>query len=141
MLIVAVVWKNHDLLADPHRVGVAYLRHSHGRCDTLELQERHIGGGNGRDDLRSHDLTGDAFDGDLVHAVDDVSGRHHPAAVGDQDTRARLVEAGDAASFDLTPLAPHDDDGRADLAEDVVQVLGPRRRGEGGQNGCREYHC
>src|SRR5439155_24954739 len=27
------------------------------------------------------------------------------------------------------------------LTEDVVQVLGPGRRREGRQHGCREYHC
>ena len=40
---------DHDLLADPHCVGVAYRGHSHGRCDTLELQERDIGARTGRD--------------------------------------------------------------------------------------------
>src|SRR5207249_3974304 len=42
---------------------------------------------------------------------------------------------------DIAPLASHDDDGRVDLAEDVVQVLSPGRRGEDRQHGCREYHC
>ena len=63
----------------------------------LELQERDIGGRIGGEECRAHDLTADALDGDLVHAVDDVGGRHHPAVAGDQDTGARLVEAGDAS--------------------------------------------
>ena len=83
-------------------------------------------------ECRAHDLTGDALDGDLVHAVDDVGGRHHPAAAGDQDTGARLVEAGDARGADVAPLAPHDDDGRVDLAEDLLQVLGLGRRAKAG---------
>ena len=42
---------------------------------------------------------------------------------------------------DVAPLAPHDDDGRAGLAKDLVQVLGLGRRGEGRQHGNREYQC
>jgi len=42
---------------------------------------------------------------------------------------------------DVAPLAPHDDDKRADLAKGIVQVLGLGRRGEGRQHSRREYHC
>ena len=95
---------DHDLLADPHRVGVTHPRHPHGLGHALELQERDIGGRIGRDECRAHDLTADALDGDLVHAVDDVGGRHHPAVAGDQDAGARLVEAGDPRGADVAPL-------------------------------------
>ena len=129
---------DHDLLADPHRVGVACLRHAHGRRHPLELEQRHIGRRIGRDYLRAHDLTGHTLDGDLVHAVDDVSGRHRPAVTGDQDAGARFVEPGDASGADVAPLRPHHDDGRVDLAEEIVEVLGLGGRGDGRQHAGRE---
>ena len=132
---------DHDLLADPHRVGVTDPRHLHRRRHALELQERDVGVRIGRHECRTHDLTGDALDGDLVHGVDDVGGRHHPAAAGDQETGARFLEAGDPSDVDVAPLGPYDEHGRVDLAEDVVQVLGLGRRGKGRQYGCREYQC
>src|SRR5262249_60822182 len=131
---------DHDLLADPHGVGITDLGHPHGRWPALELQEGDIGGRIGRDDLRAHGLTGDAFDCDLVHAVDHVGGRHHLAAAGDQDTGACLIETGDAPGADIAPLAPHDDDGRVDPAENVVQVLGPGRRYQSWEHNRRAYH-
>jgi hypothetical protein len=132
---------DHDLRTDPHRVGVTELRHLHGRRHALELQERDIGGRIGRDQRCAHDLAANALDGDLVHGVDDVSGRHHPAAAGDQDPGARLLEAGDAAGADVASLAADHDHGRVDLAKDLLEVLGPGRRGEGGQRGGREHDC
>jgi len=110
-------------LAYPHLAVVTDPRDPHRRCHPLELQERNVSGGIGRNDFRAHHLTADAFNRDFVHAVDDMRGRHHPAASGRQETRADLVEAGEPACADVAALAAHDDDGRVDLAEDVVKAL------------------
>ena len=101
------------------------------RGDTLELQQREVGGRLRADHARGDRLAPEDFDLDVIHRMDDVSGGHDLAIRRNEDTGPRLGESCESAgTLDITPLGPDHYHGRVHATEHVPDVLGVCEAGQ-----------
>lgn len=117
---------DEDLVADADRVGVPERRRHEGTRRRVDAQQREIRGGFGGNDTRRSGRPAHELDGNLVHRLHDVGGRHHVALRRDDDAGAdfRDVREPAAVDADVTAPAANDDDAGARLVEDGAHILG-----------------
>src|SRR6266704_1239508 len=107
---------DEDLIADPHRVRVGQESRLDAFRNRRELEQREVGGGLRADHARENRHTAEELDVDLVHRMDDVSGRHDLTVGRDEYAGPDLGERREAAgALDVLPLGPDHDYCRVDL--------------------------